>query len=98
MPKARRAFVHRPPGGTLADLRLRPAGRLNPTQKRLSSPAIERRERRRAVTADRAVYVAIGRNADWCLSLISAPDTLRAPCRGGTFCIFAANDRHRFLC
>ena len=29
MSKARRAFVHGPPGGTLADLRLRPAGRLN---------------------------------------------------------------------
>jgi hypothetical protein len=31
---------------TLADLRLRPAGRLNPTQRRRSSPAIERRGRR----------------------------------------------------
>ena len=33
MSKARRAFVHGPPGGTLADLRLRPACRLNPDPK-----------------------------------------------------------------
>jgi hypothetical protein len=41
MSKARGAFVHGPPGGTVADLRLRPAGRLNPG----------RFDRRRAMTA-----------------------------------------------
>jgi hypothetical protein len=36
-----RAFVHGPPDGTLADLRLRRACRLNPIQRRRSSPAME---------------------------------------------------------
>src|ERR1700722_4995941 len=41
MSKARGAFVHGPPGGTVADLRLRPACRLN----------LGRFDRRRAMTA-----------------------------------------------
>ena len=41
MSKARGAFVHAPPGGTVADLCLRPACRLNPG----------RFDRRRAMTA-----------------------------------------------